>query len=243
MQFENKEMRRLSEDFIFTNPFMDHEMNRYNPLLSNVVVDIWENRLLKSEIEKIKHTFMTAKEAVLHGDLHTGSIMVTENNTKVIDAEFAFYGPMGFDIGAAMANVLLNYASHGKDKSSQSGYQEYRSYLLSLIKEIWDWFEEELREFCKQRTQSTKLPDLIRFKQSLFHDSIGFAGCEMMRRVIGTSHVEDLERIEDAHVRAEAEQVALFIGKNLILERNSIQDMNQLISFITKLEGKRSRTM
>ena len=48
-------------------------------------------------------------EALIHGDLHTGSIMVTENETRVIDPEFAFYGPMGFDLGAVIANLLMSY--------------------------------------------------------------------------------------------------------------------------------------
>ena len=46
---------------------------------------------------------MGSPEALIHGDLHTGSIMVTESETRVIDPEFAFYGPMGFDVGAVSA--------------------------------------------------------------------------------------------------------------------------------------------
>jgi 5-methylthioribose kinase len=48
--------------------------------------------------------------------------MVTVSSTKVIDPEFAFYGPIGFDVGALLANLLLSYfsqdghASHGNDR-------------------------------------------------------------------------------------------------------------------------------
>lgn len=62
-------------------------------------------------ISELRHKFISAKEALIHGDLHTGSIMVTENSTKVIDPEFAFYGPIGFDTGAFVANLLLNFFS------------------------------------------------------------------------------------------------------------------------------------
>lgn len=54
---------------------------------------------------------MTKSQALLHGDLHTGSIMVTDSQTRVFDPEFAFYGPMGFDIGAIIGNLLLNFAA------------------------------------------------------------------------------------------------------------------------------------
>lgn len=35
--------------------------------------------------------------------------MVDETSTYVIDSEFSFYGPMGFDIGAFIGNLWLNY--------------------------------------------------------------------------------------------------------------------------------------
>jgi thiamine kinase-like enzyme len=54
--------------------------------------------------------------ALLHGDLHTGSIMCTETTTFVIDHEFAFYGPMGFDVGAFLAGGVEN--KHSTDLQS-----------------------------------------------------------------------------------------------------------------------------
>jgi 5-methylthioribose kinase len=37
--------------------------------------------------------------------------MVTRESTQVIDPEFAFYGPMGFDIGAFLGNLILAFFS------------------------------------------------------------------------------------------------------------------------------------
>ena len=55
----------------------------------------------------MKKKFVTSTEALIHGDLHSGSVMVKEGSTFVIDPEFAFYGPMGFDLGALLSNFLL----------------------------------------------------------------------------------------------------------------------------------------
>lgn len=52
---------------------------------------------------------MSKAEALLHGDIHSGSIFVAEGRLKAIDAEFGFYGPIGFDVGTALGNLLLNY--------------------------------------------------------------------------------------------------------------------------------------
>ena len=42
--------------------------------------------------------------------------MVTPDSTQVIDPEFGFYGPMGFDIGAFLGNLILAYfAQDGHD--------------------------------------------------------------------------------------------------------------------------------
>lgn len=37
--------------------------------------------------------------------------MVTPDSTHVIDPEFAFYGPMGFDVGAFLGNLFLSFFS------------------------------------------------------------------------------------------------------------------------------------
>jgi 5-methylthioribose kinase len=54
----------------------------------------------------------------------------------------------------------------------------------------------------------------------LWSDALGYAGCEMIRRIIGISHVEDFEWIEDVGVRAACEARALHLARRLLLERH-----------------------
>ena len=57
---------------------------------------------------------MERQQALLHGDLHTGSLMVAPGAMYAIDAEFACVGPIAFDVGKMAANLLIAYqASHG----------------------------------------------------------------------------------------------------------------------------------
>lgn len=66
--------------------------------------------------------FCERAQALIHGDLHTGSVMVTQDSTQVIDPEFSFIGPMGFDIGAYLGNLILaffaqdGHAAQGNDR-------------------------------------------------------------------------------------------------------------------------------
>lgn len=62
--------------------------------------------------------------------------MVTTEKTSIIDAEFAFYGPMGFDIGAYLANLLLAYFAqdgHAPDDQEDKNRGAYKNWLLEQV--------------------------------------------------------------------------------------------------------------
>ncbi len=76
--------------------------------------------------------FMERQQALLHGDLHTGSLMCTEDTTYVIDAEFAFCGPIAFDVGKMIANLLIAYfASFGLETAEQPRAKQ-RQWLVQV---------------------------------------------------------------------------------------------------------------
>lgn len=52
----------------------------------------------------------------------------------MIDPEFAYYGPIGFDIGAVLANLLLNAAGHEYWSTDEGARKQHRAYLLVLLK-------------------------------------------------------------------------------------------------------------
>ena len=77
--------------------------------------------------------FMERQQALLHGDLHTGSFMVTEETTYAIDAEFAFYGPIAFDICKMIANLLLAFfASYGQEEQANASREDQRKWILQV---------------------------------------------------------------------------------------------------------------
>jgi 5-methylthioribose kinase len=73
--------------------------------------------------------FLFSAQALLHGDLHSGSLMATPESMFVIDAEFAFYGPMGFDVGLLLGNLLLAaFAQPGHE--ARAGDREVSAIIL-----------------------------------------------------------------------------------------------------------------
>ena len=64
----------------------------------------------------------------------------------------------------------------------------------------------------------------------IFHDTVGFAGTVMIRRTLGLAKVSDIASIEDADIRAEADKMALAIGKKLILQADNMESVEDMIT-------------
>src|SRR5689334_4618413 len=106
----NHALCKITEDLIFTEPYFKAEQNRWtSPWLDATAASFREDLDLHVAVSRLKLKFMSQPETLIHGDLHTGSIMVTASDTRVIDPEFAFYGPMAFDVGAILANLIMSY--------------------------------------------------------------------------------------------------------------------------------------
>jgi len=234
IRFTNPELCKLTEDVIFTEPYLaSAPNNRHNPLIDPArVTGMRANQEVLREVRWLKWAFMTRAEALIHGDLHTGSIMVTPERAWVIDPEFAYYGPMGFDVGAVLGNLLIGYAAqigHNPDEQSRAQYQEY---LLHTVAEVWERFAARFDELWREYGQ----PDRAEFRRSfllaLLRDSIGFAACKMIRRVLGIAHVIDLEQIADPALRARAESWVLAIAERLLSERATIADTTGLLAAV-----------
>ena len=111
-QFVNIEMCDITEDLVFTEPYNDYKKQN-NIIQSNqkfVEEKIYQNPKLISEVAKLRVNYMNNTQALIHGDLHSGSIFVDQKGIKVIDPEFAFYGPMGYDIGNVIGNLFFPLA-------------------------------------------------------------------------------------------------------------------------------------
>ena len=223
-KFINTELCKITEDFIFTHPYEDNDTNEYNPKLDMAHVKKFrEDRDVKTAILKMKYKFMTNAQALLHGDLHSGSIMLNKEETYVIDPEFAFYGPIGFDVGIFLANLIMSYLSLDKNEES------YKKYVKSTIKESWEGFASKFKANMinhekKEKSLQFDYPNGMShfeffvdgFIDDIFTDTIGFAACEMFRRTVGLAKVADIADIKDLELRATIEANVLECASDLI---------------------------
>ena len=236
----NTQLCKLTEDFVFTSAFMEDETNdnentKDNPHAKKLFADMD----FKERVLGLKYKFMTSTDALIHGDLHTGSIMLNENETYVIDPEFAFVGPFGFDIGALVANLVNNYIHHivvTKDK-------DFQEYLLQMLDEILEKFDDKFFDLWSKQKDSALFRDGFvddetarlfksKFLKEILRDSIGYAGCKMARRVFGVAGVAEIRGIEDRFLREKAEVMALKISRKFVMEHESINNVNDVIRII-----------
>ncbi|CAI5529016.1 unnamed protein product [Closterium sp. Naga37s-1] len=237
----NVEMCRLTEQVIFTEPYVLATNNRWTtPQLDADAAALREDVPLKLAITELKSKFCERAQALLHADLHTGSVMVTEESTVVIDPEFAFYGPMGFDIGAFLGNLLLAYFSQDGHATADDSRAAAKKWLLQCVTETWQKFEAKFLALWNDKAlaKGDAYPQALyhdnaallsaaqtAFLREVFLDSLGFAGAKMIRRIVGIAHVEDLESIADPDVRAACERRALNFGKHLVKERHQFKSI------------------
>ena len=138
--FINPELCEITEDLVLTEPYNDcnHRNNVFPPIADFVRRELYEDNALKLAVAKLKFEFMNNAQSLIHGDLHTGSIFVKQDSTRVFDPEFAFYGPMGYDIGNVVANLIFAW-----DNGRAAGADEFCDWALKTIEETVDLFCEK----------------------------------------------------------------------------------------------------
>ncbi|MDP8957998.1 MAG: S-methyl-5-thioribose kinase [Actinomycetota bacterium] len=224
----NPELCEITEDLVFTEPYLEHEHNSVVDELWPLVGELRREEDLVAEVGSLKYGFMAKAEALIHGDLHTGSVMVTTADgrarAKAIDAEFCYYGPVGFDLGALFGNYLIARARAGV----LGRPEEFQAWLRELVPRTWGAFQEELRALWPQRVDGFFSDRFLEaWLARTLADAVGYGGCKAIRRIIGLAKVSDIQTLEgDQHVAAAT--AVLRAARRWILERASLGEPEHL---------------
>ncbi len=239
----NVDLCDITENLVFSDPYFEAEMNRHTPALGPVVSALRADESLKVAAQHLKMAFTSQAETMLHGDLHTGSVMVGGTDYRVIDPEFATYGPMGFDVGMLIANFLMAHASQPGHEEAPGARDDYRDWLLAETETIWRGFAAEFARLWRTERrgilyQSSLYEDQGHHMASeqalndrlgaIWRDAMGFCGVEIHRRILGLAHNADFESIADEATRAACEARALMLGRLLVLNRAGLSGIGQV---------------
>ena len=241
---DNAELCDITENLVFSDPYFEAEMNQHNtPQLDTIVARLRSDIDLKVGVQHLKAKFCNNAETMLHGDLHTGSIMVTTHETKVIDPEFVTYGPIGFDVGMMLSNFFMAYYSQPGHEDKPGARSDFQEWILAVIDTVWASFCTEFSTLWRsERTgilyQKALYEDqghdlaseqaLGQRLQMIWQDALGFAGVEMHRRILGLAHNAEFEDIADQDRRAPCEARALELGRQLVVNASQFTGMAQV---------------
>ena len=203
--FENDTLKSISEHYIFRYPIIsNHEALTVPSFLSQVK----QSALFHTNLTRLTELFCSSKETLVHGDLHTGSVMIRGINIKIIDAEFSFFGPIGFDVGTLFAHILFGeiYAKH----------QNKPLYYEASLSILWEHFVAHAHK-----------------NQTLLQTSIGFCGCEIFRRLFVPAKAKPLEMLSDTD-KEKAYHLAHALSVELIENSLHVKNFEEFLSVLKK---------
>ena len=191
-------------------------------LLPAVVEELFFRGVLFSALESCGTwpalILSSAAFAMIHGDLHTGSIFINEETTMVFDPEFCFYGPMGYDIGNVIANMIFAWCN-----GDVAGDKEFCAWVESVLVDVIDMTMAKMRAYYDEHVTDTMCKNKAYedyYMGTILADTSAVSGLEMIRRIVGMANVKDITTIADEAKRARAEKICITAGIDFIKNRD-----------------------
>lgn len=236
IKYTNKELCKISEELVFREPFFNVlKENVFSESLNKFVEDnLYNNKQIQLEAAKLKYEFMNNPQALIHGDLHTGSIFVDDDYIKVMDCEFAFYGPIGYDLGTIMANFIFSYVYHlhvTKDRN-------YTSFLFKVIDDILRLFKNKfITKFLHESNDISAQNDYFieYYLLEVLKTGFGICGLELLRRTTGCARVKEIESVTDPDIRRNIEFTLLNIGIECLSYRDRLSEEEKFMKFVDNI--------
>ena len=227
-EFSNPELCDITENLVFGEPMLDYNGRNdiFPPVREFVEKEIYGDDALKTAVARLKFRFMNEAQSLIHGDLHTGSVFINQEHTFVFDPEFAFFGPMGYDIGNVIANLFFAWANGNATIDAPAEKARFCGWCMRVIVEIIDLFKEKFcRLYDEQVTEPLAKSEDFKaaYLRDILADTAGYVGTECIRRIVGMAHNKDMTVIENAEKRATAEKILLTFAKDLILHQKEFQ--------------------
>lgn len=242
-RFLSPDLCDITEKLVFTEPYNDlnHRNHVFAPNAAFVQKELYDDEALHLEAAKLKFRFMTNAQALMQGDLHTGSIFIRKDATKVFDSEFGTYAPMGYDIGNVVANLIFAY-----DSGLAAGADAFCAWTLTAIEQTIDLFVEKFRKKYDEAA-AEPMAKVKGFREwylgEILNDTAGYAGTELHRRTVGMANVVDVTTIADERMRLLAERLNILAGKDYMLHQSTFRTGADFTAAVRRAEAAARKTL
>ncbi|XP_046568813.1 methylthioribose kinase-like isoform X1 [Haliotis rubra] len=193
-EFQNTSTLTLREQLLFTSPFTPGDpSNQCSDAVKARLDWLYGDQEVLRAAADMKRIFLEKKEALVHGDLHTGSIMVKDEDAKITNAGCSYVGPCSLDLGLLVANYIFTYYCHLLCPEDNDNRRVFAYRVVEICNKTVD-------EYFKHMTSVTE--DVEIYQAKLISEMAGFAGCEIIRRLVGPAHVGEFDHTHDAEIDA-----------------------------------------
>lgn len=233
-KFYNPDLCKITEDLVFTHPYKD--VRQRNILLPEnadwLKKKFYEDSNLIARVAVLKEKFNNYPQGLIHGDLHSGSIFVKNENEetkiKIIDPEFAFYGPIAYDLGNVLAHFIFaqGYAKYLPlfvDEEKQR--TDFLSWLENAKNNLFKSFHIFAKDFLVKNIKDPVYQNEIfidNYIEKIKIDAVSFCGTELNRRIIGSAKTAEITSIKKIENRIALERYLAELGCAMILNPEEI---------------------
>eukprot|EP00201_Polytomella_parva_P017045 CAMPEP_0175055718 /NCGR_PEP_ID=MMETSP0052_2-20121109/10245_1 /TAXON_ID=51329 ORGANISM="Polytomella parva, Strain SAG 63-3" /NCGR_SAMPLE_ID=MMETSP0052_2 /ASSEMBLY_ACC=CAM_ASM_000194 /LENGTH=528 /DNA_ID=CAMNT_0016320613 /DNA_START=97 /DNA_END=1684 /DNA_ORIENTATION=- len=106
--FENREAVAANLNVVIDAPFDPQDRsNSVSPREDPFVDRIRSDQRVLDVVRHLRNLYVRRKEAIVHNDLHPNNLFVSADQLYLIDWEFSAGGPIAFDLGSLVGNLLL----------------------------------------------------------------------------------------------------------------------------------------
>jgi 5-methylthioribose kinase len=233
--FFNVPMRNIMEDVVLRR-FVKEDDDSALGVIGGLV---WNSPRLRLETLKARDVLIKKTECLVHGDLHTSNIFISEEEMSVIDMEYSFVGPYSYDLGYFLANFISQYAAFSFNSGfSKEKRERFREYLLNSIAEIlenyFDLFRENFNKDAKPIYKNA--PGYLDYLfQDILKETMGFMAAANLFRLINLAEFPDFDSIKNPAEKLMAQTLSIAIDKYLFLNRENIKSPRELIENVKNI--------
>lgn len=242
-KFDNTPLRKIMEDGMFMDRFgcetMDQSLGENFEDFARQITD--DSRFV-TERFKLRRSFMSHADALIHADLHTSNVFASEEEMKVIDMEFSFMGPFGYDLGYMTGNLISQYcAACFKSFDSEADRKEFKAYLLATIKCMFRTYFLTFTE-CWNQDVKKRYQGQDGLRRSIFDEVMveapGYAAIVNWFRAASPIPYPDFDVIENTDARRLATTLSLLIDWQMMFQRYQFVSVDDLVDMILFVEAE-----
>mmetsp|Transcript_25571 Transcript_25571/g.33448 ORF Transcript_25571/g.33448 Transcript_25571/m.33448 type:complete len:474 (+) Transcript_25571:115-1536(+) len=179
--YKNEEHFKLWDDHLFP-PLLDtlnHPEMCKNPDLCEDLRSLCDDGLLVEAVEQIRKVYLNKKQSLVHADLHSNNILVTDEgggSVKVIDFEKFAYGPCGLDLGQFFCNYAWYYACANKKTDKDA--------MADAVVQFWETYKDTFKENALSKLADDPSRFSFRILEETLTDAVGFMGLYMIFLIV-----------------------------------------------------------